>query len=50
MSVRPCAAEAMRAAAVAMAQSWFRIDSSRVSSTTAEANVPVTDKMGDPGK
>ena len=37
----PAAADDIRAAAEAMAQSWFMIDSTRVSSTTADAKVPV---------
>ena len=47
---RPAAAETMRAAAEATALSWLRIDSARVSSMTASANVPLTVRIGEPGK
>ena len=47
---RPAAAVTMRAAAEAIAQSWLRIDSTSVSSTTASANVPLTVRIGEPGK
>jgi hypothetical protein len=33
-----------------MAQSWLRIDSVTVSSSTASANVPSTTTIGEPGK
>ena len=46
----PPAAVTIREAADAMAQSWFMIDSTRVSRRTASANVPSTTMMGDPGK
>jgi hypothetical protein len=44
------AAFTIREAAEAIAQSWLRIDSVIVSSTTASANVPSTTMMGEPGK
>ena len=47
---RPSAALTMRAAAEAIAQSWLRIDSARVSSSTHSANVPCTESTGEPGK
>jgi hypothetical protein len=50
MTERPRAAVTMRAAAAAIAQSWLRIDSTSVSSTTQSANVPVTVRIGEPGK
>jgi hypothetical protein len=47
---RPCAALTMRAAAEAIAVSWLKIDSARVSSSTHSANVPLTDSTGESGK
>ncbi len=44
------AARIMRVAAVAIAQSWLRIDRIMVSSSTASANVPSTVMIGEPGK
>ena len=40
----------MRAAAAATAESWLRIDSTSVSSSTPSANVPLTVRIGEPGK
>jgi hypothetical protein len=40
----------IRAAAAAIALSWLRIDSASVSSTTASTKVPVTVRIGEPGK
>ena len=50
MSGRPAAAVTMRAAADATALSWLRIDNASVSSMTASANVPLTVRIGEPGK
>ena len=50
ISGRPAAAVTIRAAAAATAQSWLSTDSTSVSSTTASANVPLTDRIGEPGK
>ena len=47
---RPPAATTIRAAAEAIAQSWFRIESTSVSSATASANVPLTVRIGESGK
>ena len=47
---RPAAAVTMRAAAAPTAQSWLRTDSASVSSMTASANVPLTVRIGEPGK
>ena len=49
-SGRSPAAMLMRAAAVAIAESWLSTLSARVSSTTASANVPSIVRMGEPGK
>jgi hypothetical protein len=40
----------MREAAEAIALSWFRTDSTSVSSSTASANVASTTRIGEPGK
>ena len=50
ISGRSSAAVTIRDAADAIAQSWFRMDSARVSSSTASANVPSTTRIGEPGK
>ena len=50
MSGRPSAALTMRAAAEAIAQSWLKIDSANVSSSTHSPNVPCNDNTGEPGK
>src|SRR5579862_2737507 len=50
ISERPPAADTIRDAADAIAQSWFRIESTMVSSSTASANVPSTTRIGEPGK
>ncbi len=47
---RPRAAVTMRAAALAIALSWLRIERVRVSRSTHSANVPVTVTIGEPGK
>jgi hypothetical protein len=47
---RPPAAVTIREAADAIAQSWFRTDSTSVSSTTASANGASTTRIGEPGK
>jgi hypothetical protein len=47
---RPAAADTIRDAADAIAQSWFRIDRQTVSSSTHSAKVPDTTKIGEPGK
>ncbi len=47
---RPLAALTMRAAAEAIAESWFRIDRASVSSTTPTPNGARTDRIGEPGK
>jgi len=47
---RPPAALVIREAAEAMAESWFSIDRSTVSSRTDSANVPSTTSSGDRGK
>ena len=36
--------------AAATAESWLRMESTSVSSRTHSANVPVTDRTGEPGK
>ena len=50
ISGRPAAALTMRAAAEAIAQSWLKMDSAKVSNSTHSANVPWTDSTGEPGK
>ena len=50
MSGRPSAAFTIRDAAEAIAQSWLRIASTRVSRTTASANGASTTRIGEPGK
>ena len=50
ISGRPAAAVTIRAAAAATAQSWLNTESTSVSRTTASANVPLTERIGDPGK
>ncbi len=50
MQGRPAAAPTMRLAALATALSWLRMLSTRVSSSTASANVPSTTRIGEPGK
>ncbi len=50
MQGRPAAAPVIRLAALAMALSWLRMLSTRVSSSTASANVPSTTSSGEPGK
>ena len=47
---RSSAALTIRDAADAMAESWFRTASTRVSSTTASANGASTTRIGEPGK
>ncbi len=47
---RSPAATLIRAAADAIAESWLSTDRTRVSSTTASANVPSTVRIGEPGK
>ncbi len=47
---RPPAASTIRAAAAAIAESWFRTERTKVSSSTDSANVPVTVSTGEPGK
>ena len=47
---RPAAALTMRAAAEAIAESWFSTDKHSVSSTTHSANVPLTVSSGEYGK
>lgn len=49
-SGRSPAATDMRAAAVAIAESWLSTDSTSVSRMTASANVPSTVNSGEPGK
>lgn len=43
-------AEAIREAAAAIAESWLRIDSTTVSSSTHSAKLPSTRRTGEPGK
>ena len=50
MRGRPSAALTIRDPADPMAESWLRIDSTRVSSTTASANGASTTRIGEPGK
>ena len=50
MHGRPPAADVIRLAAAATAQSWLRMLSATVSSSTASAKVPSTTRMGEPGK
>ena len=50
MHGRSPAAQVIREAAEAIAESWLRIDSSTVSSTTASANVDSTTISGEHGK
>ena len=50
MMGRPPDASAMREAAVAIAQSWLRMDNASVSSSTASPNVDSTTRIGEPGK
>jgi hypothetical protein len=40
----------MRAAAEAIALSWLRIERIKVSRMTHSANVPRTERIGEPGK
>lgn len=44
------AAQTIRAAADATAESWLSMDSTRVSSSTTSAKLPRTVRIGDPGK
>jgi hypothetical protein len=50
MHGRSHAAAFIRLAAAATAQSWLRMLSTSVSSSTASANVPSTTSSGEPGK
>ena len=50
MHGRVPAAPVIRDAALATALSWLRIDSTSVSSSTASTNVPLTVRIGEPGK
>ena len=50
MSGRPSAAFTIRDAAEAIAESWLRMASTSVSSTTASANGASTTRIGEPGK
>ena len=50
MHGRSPATYAIRAAADATALSWLRMDSARVSSSTASAKVPSTVSTGEPGR
>ncbi len=50
MQGRPSAAQVIRDAAEAIAESWLRIDSSSVSSSTASAKVDSTTISGEYGK
>ena len=50
ISGRPPAATAIREAAEAIAESWLRMDSTTVSSSTASAKLPSTRRIGEPGK
>src|SRR5664280_946664 len=50
INVRCPATDTIRAAADAIAQSWFRMDSASVSRITAAPKVPVTVSTGEPGK
>ena len=47
---RPFDTSTMRAAADAMAESWFSTDSTMVSSSTDSPKVPSTISTGEPGK
>ncbi|CAM5723723.1 hypothetical protein STENM223S_02975 [Streptomyces tendae] len=50
ISGRPPAADDIREAAAAMAESWLRIDRITVSSSTHSAKLPSTRMTGEPGK
>lgn len=50
ISVRLPAAEDMREAAAAMAESWLRIERITVSRSTHSAKLPSTRRRGEPGK
>lgn len=47
---RPPAAEVIREAAAAIAESWLRIERITVSRITASAKLPSTVSSGEPGK
>lgn len=50
MSGRSPAAEDIREAAAAIAESWLRIERITVSSSTHSAKLPSTRRTGEPGK